>query len=170
MAPLRVVCAGRIDWRGMLGLVLIAYATFIYAALGYLLGHARPNSPVFAVAPCPTTIFTFCVLLLAGGPLPVWLVATPVVWAGIGAMAAVSLNVPEDLGLLVCGVLGAALLPFGVHGGRIVLLRKLAPSYFRGPVATLVRTRAVSRADRAERPLSRAHAHQSLTAIHDPKR
>jgi hypothetical protein len=57
----------------------------------------------------------------SGGPLPVWLVAIPVVWAGIGATAAVLLNVPEDLGLLVCGVLSAALLPIGGHG-RIDLL------------------------------------------------
>jgi hypothetical protein len=30
---------------------------------------------MFGVAPCPTTIFTFGVLMLALGPLPVWLVA-----------------------------------------------------------------------------------------------
>jgi hypothetical protein len=54
--------------------------------------------------------------MLATGPLPVWLIAIPVVWAGIGATAAVLLNVPEDLGLLVSGMLGAALLTFGAHG------------------------------------------------------
>lgn len=52
----------------------------------------------------------------AAGPLPIWLVAIPVVWAGIGATAAVLLNVPEDLGLLVAGVLGAAVLPFSAYG------------------------------------------------------
>jgi hypothetical protein len=71
---------------------------------------------VFGVAPCPTTIFTFGILMLAAGPLPLWLAAIPVIWAGIGGTAAVLLNVPEDLGLLVAGVLGAVLLPFWGHG------------------------------------------------------
>jgi hypothetical protein len=56
--------------------------------------------------------------MLAAGPLPIWLVAIPVLWAGIGGTAAVLLNVPEDLGLLVSGVLGALLLPFWGYGRR----------------------------------------------------
>ena len=114
----RLRFAGQIGWSGTLGMVLIAYAGVIYTAMGYFLGHTWPNLPVFGVAPCPTTIFTFGVLILAAGPLPIWLVAIPVVWAGIGATAAVLLNVPEDLGLLVAGVLGAALMPFWAHGRR----------------------------------------------------
>ena len=112
----RLRFAGQIGWRGMLGVALIAYAGVIYTALGYFLGHEWPNIPVFGVAPCPTTIFTFGVLMLAAGPLPLWLIALPVVWTGIGATAAVLLNVAEDLGLLASGVLGAALLPFWGHG------------------------------------------------------
>lgn len=108
--------ADHTHWRSMLGYILIAYAAVVYTALGNLLGHAWPNLPVFGVAPCPTTVFTFGVLLLAAGPLPLWLLAIPVIWAGIGATAAVLLNVPEDLGLLLAGVLGAALLPFWGHG------------------------------------------------------
>ena len=114
----RLRFAGELGWRGTLGIALIAYAAAIYTALGYLLGHAWPNLPVFGVAPCPSTIFTFGVLMLAAGPQPLWLLAIPVVWAGIGATAAVLLNVPEDLGLLVAGVLGAALLPFWAYGRR----------------------------------------------------
>jgi hypothetical protein len=54
-------------------------------------------------------------LLLATGPLPLWLIAIPVVWAGIGTTAAMLLNVPEDFGLMIAGVLGLALLPFWGH-------------------------------------------------------
>jgi hypothetical protein len=100
----------------LLGLVLIAYATVGYTGLGYFLGHTWPSLPIFGVAPCPTTIFTFGALMLASGPLPLWLVAIPIVWAGIGASAAVLLNVPEDLGLLISGLLGAALLPRWGYG------------------------------------------------------
>jgi hypothetical protein len=104
------------NWRGMLGIALIAYAAVVYTTLGYLLGHTWPNLPVFGVAPCPTTIFTFGVLMLAVGPMPLWLITIPVAWSGIGATAAVLLNVPEDLGLLVSGVLGAVVLPFSSSG------------------------------------------------------
>lgn len=103
------------DRRSALGILLCAYAGFFYPALGYLLGHAWPYAPMFGVAPCPTTIFTFGILMLAAGPLPVWLVAIPVVWSAIGGTAAVLLNVPEDFGLLASGILGAALLPFWGH-------------------------------------------------------
>jgi hypothetical protein len=104
------------DWRSTLGILLIAYAGLVYPALGYLLGHAWPYAPMFGVAPCPTTIFTFGVLMLAVGPLPIWLVAIPVVWSAIGGTAAVLLNVPEDFGLVVSGILGAVFLPFWGHG------------------------------------------------------
>ena len=100
------------DWRSALGILLCAYAGFLYPALGYLLGHAWPYAPMFGVAPCPTTIFTLGALMLAVGPLPVWLVAIPVVWSAIGGTAALLLKVPEDFGLLASGILGAAFLPF----------------------------------------------------------
>jgi hypothetical protein len=108
--------AGPLDWRGALGVLFIVYAGLVYPALGHLVGHSWPYAPMFGVAPCPTTIFTFGVLMLAAGPLPVWLIAIPVVWSAIGGTAAVLLNVPEDLGLLASGVLGAALLPYWGHG------------------------------------------------------
>lgn len=110
--------AKSLDWRSALGILLILYAGLVYPALGYLLGHAWPYAPMFGVAPCPTTIFTFGVLMLAVGPLPVWLVAIPVVWSAIGGTAAVLLNVPEDFGLLASGILGAVLLPFWGYGNR----------------------------------------------------
>jgi hypothetical protein len=106
------------NWRSVLGILLILYACLAYPALGYLLGHSWPYAPMFGVAPCPTTIFTFGVLMLAVGPLPVWLVAIPVIWSAIGGTAAVLLNVPEDLGLLGSGILGAALLPYWGYGYR----------------------------------------------------
>jgi hypothetical protein len=102
----------RFNWRCVLGGLLICYAGFVYPALGYVLGHSWPYAPIFGVAPCPTTIFTFGLLMMAVGPLSFWLVAIPVVWSAIGGTAAVLLSVPEDLGLLASGILGAVLLPF----------------------------------------------------------
>jgi Family of unknown function (DUF6064) len=98
-------------WRGALGLALIIYAALVYEVVGHLSGHGWPRTPLFGVAPCPTVIFTFGVLLLSIRPVPVLLVAIPLVLAGISSTAAILLGVPEDLGLVVSGLIGAVLLP-----------------------------------------------------------
>ena len=90
------------------GAVLVLYAMVVYAALGATAGHAWPRAPVFGVAPCPTTIFTFGVVMLSPRTIPGWLLAIPLIWAAIGSTAAVLLSVPEDLGLLAAGLIAAA--------------------------------------------------------------
>jgi hypothetical protein len=96
--------------RTVLALAVVAYAGVVYPALGAALGHGWPRAPVFGVAPCPTTIFTFGILLLARGRVPVRLLVVPFLWALLGASAALQLRVREDLGLVVAGVLATALL------------------------------------------------------------
>src|SRR5665647_2806931 len=73
------------------------------------LGHHYPAAPTFGL-PCPTTIFTFGVLLMAARPLPWLVLVAPMVWAAIGAAAAFSLGVTQDIGLLVMMVLGGYML------------------------------------------------------------
>lgn len=92
------------------GAVLIAYAMIIYPLLGTLLGHGYPASPSFGVAPCPTTIFTFGLLLCTNARVPKSLLIIPLLWALIGFYAAVSLGIREDIGLLLAGLVCAVLL------------------------------------------------------------
>lgn len=94
----------------LVGGVLIAYAMLIYPALGTLLGHGYPRSPGFGVAPCPTTIFTFGLLLCTSARVPKTALIIPALWSLIGFTAALTLGVREDIGLLVAGVLSVALL------------------------------------------------------------
>ena len=96
--------------RAATGLVLVGYAMLIYPLLGAALGHAYPASPVFGVTPCPTTIFTFGVLLLTQGPVPRWLLLVPSLWAAVGTSAALQLGMREDLGLPVAAVAAVAFL------------------------------------------------------------
>lgn len=96
--------------RALLGLGVVAYACVAYPLLGAALGRAWPHAPVFGVAPCPTTIFTFGLLLLARGAVPLRLLVIPLLWALVGASAALHLGVREDLGLVVTGVVASALL------------------------------------------------------------
>jgi len=95
----------RPDARGWLGALLIAYALVAYPLLGHLLGHGWPRSPVFGVAPCPTTIFTVGLLLWAERA-PREQVVIPVLWSLVGASAALLLGVREDLGLLAAFAAG----------------------------------------------------------------
>lgn len=96
--------------RSLAGLATIAYAAVVYPLLGAALGHVYPRSPTFGLTPCPTTIFTFGVLLLATGRVPPHLLVVPFLWSLVGASAALQLGMPEDLGLVAAGVLAVALL------------------------------------------------------------
>ncbi|NGP75064.1 hypothetical protein G3570_00350 [Balneolaceae bacterium YR4-1] len=106
----RVVYSFRKDAYGMVGTLFILYGMVIYPLLGYALGHVYPQSPVFGVAPCPTTIFTFGMLLHTKGKVPIWLLIIPVLWSLIGFSAAFRLTIYEDMGLVLAGVVGITML------------------------------------------------------------
>ena len=91
------------DPASRVGVLLAAYALIGYPAVAYTLGQRYPAMPTFGL-PCPTTIFTFAVLLWTRPPGPVWAWAVPVLWAAVGTFAAVQLAVPEDLGLPIAAV------------------------------------------------------------------
>lgn len=92
--------------RKRFGVVIVVFALLLYPALGAMLGHRYPAAPTFGL-PCPTTLFTFGMLLMASDRLPWTLVVAPLIWAFVGATAAIALGVLEDLALLV--VAGAGL-------------------------------------------------------------
>jgi hypothetical protein len=80
-----------------IGALFIIYALLLYPTLGYFLGHEYPKSPTFGL-PCPTTIFTFGILLWTNAKLPKVVLAIPLLWSGIGFSAALTLgrmNKPE---------------------------------------------------------------------------
>ena len=83
---------------------LFAYSLALYPLLGYVMGHVYPANPTFGL-PCPTTIFTFGVLLATNNKAPWSLLAIPIAWAAVGISAAVMFGVWEDLGLAAAAVL-----------------------------------------------------------------
>jgi hypothetical protein len=91
-------------FAGITGLLLIIYALVIYPVLGILSKHTYPYNPTFGL-PCPTTIFTFGLLLWADKRIPFYFVFLPFLWALIGFSAAIKLGVMEDIGLLIAGVI-----------------------------------------------------------------
>lgn len=99
------------QWDGYseTGLVFVTYALLVYPILGYIFGHTYPSNPTFGL-PCPTTIFTFGILLIAIKPLNKLLFVVPFIWSLIGFSASLTLGIKEDTGLLVAGVLTGIML------------------------------------------------------------
>lgn len=85
-----------------IGLFFILYAAILYPLIGLAMGHGYPRMPMFGITPCPVTIFTFGLLLLAR-TVPVPVLVIPVLWSLIGGSAAVLLDVPQDWLLLLSG-------------------------------------------------------------------
>jgi Family of unknown function (DUF6064) len=94
---------------GVTGSVFLIYALVIYPALGYWFGHRYPAAPTFGL-PCPTTIFTFGLLLWTDRRVPLYVLPIPVAWSLMGFWAAVSLGMTEDFVLLVAGVIGSLII------------------------------------------------------------
>lgn len=90
---------------GILGAIFTVYALVIYPLLGYALGHIFPAFPTFGT-PCPTTIFTFGLLLWADKKVPFKLLVIPVLWSIVGTSAALNFGIKEDFGLLAAATLG----------------------------------------------------------------
>jgi hypothetical protein len=94
---------------GITGTILILYALIIYPLLGILFGHTYPANPTFGL-PCPTTIFTFGMLLWSSKKIPVYIIILPFIWSLMGFSAAINLGVYEDFGLLAAGVVSVVLI------------------------------------------------------------
>lgn len=99
----------RTDKYGAVGIILILFALLVYPLLGYLWGHRYPSSPTFGV-PCPTTIFTFGMLLFSVSKVSPVVIIIPFLWSLIGFSAAFSLGIKEDTGLVVAGLLSTLLI------------------------------------------------------------
>lgn len=94
------------DARSVAGIGFMMFGTVLYPLIGYFAGHVYPSSPTFGL-PCPTTIVTFGLLLLARGA-PRYLVVIPFLWSIVGFMAALSMGVAEDVFLLIAGLISFA--------------------------------------------------------------
>jgi hypothetical protein len=130
-------------------LALAAYALVAYPLLGAAAGHGWVRGPILGVAPCPTTIFTLALLLLAERPSAL-LAAIPFAWSLLGLSAAVQLGIREDYGLAVAGVAAAALL--ALERARAISAAAADPATAAAP-----RARGASRSRRAapRRPIPR---------------
>lgn len=108
------------DKYGITGMILILFSLIVYPVLGYFLGHVYPSSPTFGL-PCPTTIFTFGILLCSKKRCPMIILVIPFLWSVIGFMAAFQFGILEDTVLLIAGLLSVSLL---IYRNRILATKK----------------------------------------------
>jgi hypothetical protein len=106
--------------RHGVGLVFVLYATLAYPMIGILAGHTYDALPMFGVTPCPVTIFSFGLLLLAIKPLPRLALVIPLLWSLIGGSAAVLLGIPQDWLLLVSGPMSTWLIVLSERRERFI--------------------------------------------------
>ena len=99
------VRSNRYSW---IGAALVAYALIVYPLLGSAWGHTYPAAPTFGV-PCPTTIFTFGILLFARSRVSGYLLVIPFSWSVIGFSSVINFGVLEDTGLLIAALLATTL-------------------------------------------------------------
>ena len=124
-AGLSLVAAGFFLWQGVVrrrlefklpsgartpvGLGLTLFALVVYPVWSFYAGHRYPTLPTFGL-PCPTTIFTMGLLAFLVRPYQRSPLVIPILWCFVGAQAAFMFDVPQDLGLIVAGVVGVVLL------------------------------------------------------------
>jgi hypothetical protein len=101
----------KLDLSGVVALIFISYALILYPMIGHAMGRIYPQSPTFGV-PCPTTIFTFGIFLYSVNRIQWYVITIPLLWSVVGFFAALNLSVKEDFGLVIAGLLSAAILFF----------------------------------------------------------
>lgn len=120
----QLVYRWKLDVKGTIGLLFVIFSFLVYPFLSAFFGHSYPQTPTFGL-PCPTTIFTFGILLFSAKKLPWYVFIIPLLWSFIGFSAALNLDMKEDYSLLVAGIIGVLFLIFSRYpenNGREVSL------------------------------------------------
>ena len=95
---------------GALGIFAVMYALILYPLIGSISGYALTEGPWFGIAPCPLTIFTVGMLLLADGKVSRSLLVIPFIWAVMGVIPVFRYGLLADIGAIFFGVVGILLI------------------------------------------------------------
>ena len=95
--------------HSIVGILFIVYAMAGYTLVGYFLEHIYPQSVSIILAPCPTVVLTFGLLLLTDKKIPKYILIIPLLWSICGVIP-VSLGILEDIGLIIAGVVGTTMI------------------------------------------------------------
>jgi len=96
------------------GYFLLLFGLLLYPSIG-LITHPGLNSIISLGLPCPTTIFTFGVLVLGRSKMPSYLLIIPILWSLVGTTAAINFGVIQDYMLLLSAIITAYYFFFKKH-------------------------------------------------------
>ena len=82
----------------------------LYPLVGLISGIGLKEGPLFGIAPCPLTIFTVGILLLASGKVSRSLLVIPFLWSLMGVIPVFRFGFLADIGEIVIGVAGVLLI------------------------------------------------------------
>jgi hypothetical protein len=99
----------RSDVYGVIGIIFIAYAMIGYPIIEYLMGLSHSQFLYNGLVPCPTTVFTFGLLLWMVKKLPKYILIIPFI-ISLNGFLAIPLGVYEDIGMVIAGLLGTFLI------------------------------------------------------------
>lgn len=105
-----LVFAPRSSLASVLGAVFMCYTLVAYPLIGMFGGHPLRTLPVFGLAPCPTVIFFFGLLLWARPPMPKYVLLLPLAWALNAAPSNLAMGHVADFVLILAGVITAGLI------------------------------------------------------------
>jgi len=105
-----LVFAPRSSLASVLGAVFMFYALVAYPIIGVLGGYPLGTLPVFGLAPCPTVIFAFGLLLWARPPTPKYVLLLPLAWALNATPPNLAMGNMPDFVLILVGVITVGLL------------------------------------------------------------
>jgi hypothetical protein len=103
-----LACGAARGLRRALGWAFVVYSLLLYPLLGMGSGAHPFELPAFGLTPCPVTLTTFGMLLLATPATPRRLFAIPIAWALVGGSAAWLLGMSQDWPLLLVPVAALA--------------------------------------------------------------
>lgn len=87
-----------------IGYLFLVFGLVIYPIISYVLEGSFVKTISFGL-PCPTTIFTLGILMLADNRFPKYLLIIPTLWAVIGVFAAVNFGVYQDYIMLIAAIM-----------------------------------------------------------------
>ena len=93
----------------LIGILFVLYAIIGYQIFSYYLGHIYPKYFSVGLVPCPTTIFTFGILLMINKKIPIKYFIIPLM-VSLGGFLAALKGIYEDVGLVIVGILGTILM------------------------------------------------------------
>jgi len=91
------------------GLTMIFYTMVGYPLIGILVGHNYPQAAFIGLFPCPLTLFTFGLLLLANSAVPLYLLIIPSFW-GLSGVLWISIGMWEDVGMVLGSLVSIVLI------------------------------------------------------------